>query len=211
MKFPCHHFVIAAACLLGACSNNASRQDLLDVVGTSLAGLGKAPAAVSAEELVARLTPEVREEVAGLDLLVVSLEEPNLSSFLFEAETNGDVTTFLTLDGISLSMREGILVATRGLGFDLMIADVSGLLPLLETGGRYTRVHRYLDGEDRLLSFEFRCDVRPGPEIREICEGDDFSFENRYASRQGTGLFALSRQWIGPDWGTIVIRDVSSP
>lgn len=211
MKLPRNLLAFAAAALLGACGNNGNREDLLAVIGTSLDQLGSDPAGASAEELVARLTPEVREELGDIDLLVVTLEEPNLSSFLYEAEANGDVTTFFTLDGVSLSLRDGVLVATRGLGFDLMIAEVSGLSPLLETGGQYTRTHRYLDGEDRLASFDFHCEVTPGPEVRETCKGHGFSFENRYAHRERQGLFALSRQWIGPERGAIVMRDVSSP
>lgn len=211
MKLPRCILAFTAAALLGACGNHGNREDLLAVIGSSLARLGSDPAGASAEELVARLTPEVRAELGDIDLLIVTLEEPNLSSFLYEAELNADVTTFLTLDGVSLSLRDGILVATRGLGFDLMIADVSGLLPLLKTGGQYTRTHRYLDGEDRLVAFDFHCDVRPGSEIRETCEGHGFSFENSYAPKERQALFARSRQWIGPERGTISIRDVSSP
>jgi hypothetical protein len=65
-----------------------------------------------------------------------------------------DVTVWQTLDGITLSFRQDILVAMRWLGDDLMSADVEEDIKILRgTGdsGYYAHIRSCLDGEDRTV------------------------------------------------------------
>lgn len=204
--------LLTALTALGACGNDTGRAEALRAVATSLAQAGgEAPSGPAADEIARSVSPAVREVFGDARLLVVTLEEPGVSSFLAESQTSGGVVTFASLDGITFSFRGGVLVATRGLGFDLMSADASGLRPLLGTGGTYRREHRYLDGEDRITARAFTCEVTPGPEARETCRGDGLEFENTYGPASASGMFALSRQWVGPDRGSILVRDISRP
>lgn len=62
---------------------------------------------------------------------------------------NGDVQTWKLADGVSLSFLDAVLFSSRGLGADLMSADVSGTRAMLAGDGsaRHIRLHSYLDGE----------------------------------------------------------------
>lgn len=206
--------LLLAAALLSAsaCGSDTGRRDALRALVPALeqAGAQTAPGP-TADEIARTVSPEVRAIFGDARLLVVTLEEAGVSSFAAESQTSGDVVTFSTLDGITFSFREGVLVATRGLGFDLMSADASGLRPLLATGGTYRREHRYLDGDERIASRVFTCEVTPGPEVREACRGGGIDFENTYVPASTSGMFALSRQWVGPERGPLIARDISRP
>ena len=125
---------------------------------------------------------------------------------------NDGVTVWQTLDGITLSLRDGVLVATRGLGYDLMSADVSGDLAVLRgTGGDgyYPHIRSYLDGEDQTVFRAYQC-RRTGRErttlkidgaahaaqrIEVQCTSPRDAFTNIYWLGEA-GSVLKSRQWI---------------
>ncbi|MGR3462109.1 MAG: YjbF family lipoprotein [Roseovarius sp.] len=138
--------------------------------------------------------------------LRVTLPATGARATLAPVARNGDVTVWQTLDGITLSFRDGVLIATRGLGDDLMSADVGGTLAMLRgTGapGHYPQLRSYLDGEDRTVfrSFQCRRDARPGAgpprRITERCVSPRDETTNTYWLDQ-TGKITRSRQWVSP-------------
>lgn len=193
---------------LAACGTEQGRTAL---VGTALSGLipgrDAAPAGPTAEQIKARVTPAVRARFGNVPLKVATLEEQGLSSILFRRAVNGGVETYFTPDGTSVALQEGLLVATRGLGYDLMSADVGAVREGLLTGRQSVRVHRYLDGEDRLFIRSFVCDYAGGREVRETCYSEDLKITNSY-QLDGAGRVISSRQWIGPEQGFITIQEV---
>ena len=93
-------------------------------------------------------------QLIGSERLRVSLPETGAVAVLGPVSRSGNVTVWQTLDGITLSFQRGVLIATRGLGDDLMSADVEGALDLLrgrDDGGYYPHIRSYLDGEDRTV------------------------------------------------------------
>jgi len=117
-------------------------------------------------------------------------------------------------DGITLSLRDGVLIATRGLGDDLMSADVAGDLAMLRGAGAndyYPHIRSYLDGEDQTVFRGHQCrrtglaraTIRIGgaaPAARRIethCTSPQDAFTNIYWL-DGTGGVIKSRQWISP-------------
>ncbi len=123
---------------------------------------------------------------------------------------NGDHVTWRAPDGSALVTRDGALTATFGLGYDLLSADVSDTLGLIRSrrAGSATRVHRYLDGENQVITRAFLCEVEfPGGagdfrRVRETCNGADITFENSYVLA-ADGRIVTSRQWVGPRIGVI--------
>lgn len=165
----------------------------------------------------AALTPE---RVARLTRPTLFAELParGAGSTLTPLSTNGDVTTWGRAGEVTLSFVDGILVATRGLGDDLMAADVAGTRAALSGGqrSRYPRIHGYLDGENRTAFRAFLCDMAaPGTEVidiagtrhavmrwNETCFSTGLRIDNIYWQGEG-GTLWRTRQWVGPSPGNI--------
>ncbi|EAQ03081.1 hypothetical protein OB2597_13093 [Pseudooceanicola batsensis HTCC2597] len=162
------------------------------------------------DQLRAAITPEFRAETGNKPLLLASSQRVPVSSILTMFAQNGEVRTYMTPDQISFSLRRGILIASRGLGNDLMSADVSGVLARIRAGsGRAVRVHTYLDGEDQLVDHRFDCAYSRAEtgEVLERCEGPTASFTNRYTLNRAGGI-AVSVQWISPGLQSYLIEDL---
>lgn len=151
-------------------------------------------------------------------LLFASLDALGASATLAISGRNGDVTTWRAADGVALSLRGGVLVATRGLGNDLMSADAGGTRAMLQGGGGagyYPRFHSYLDGEDQTAFRAFQCREtgRRAEQIAiagrnwatlrisETCVSRGLKIENTFW-RSG-GLTVRSRQWVSQSAGYV--------
>jgi len=139
---------------------------------------------------------------------------------------NVGVVTWRTGDNVSLAFAAGVIVATRGLGDDLMSADVTGTVQALTTGGvgtggvgtgaaaQYPRHHSYLDGENQTIFRSFLCQMGAAvPEqinsfglLRDVsrrvetCYSLEETIENTYWTGSD-GTLWRSRQWLGPRLG----------
>ena len=151
----------------------------------------------------------------GLERLRVTLPATGAQATLAPVARNHDVTVWQTLDGITLTLHDGVLTQTRGLGNDLMTGDVTNTLAMLrgaQGGGYYPQFRSYLDGEDRTVFRTYQCrrsgqtartvtvdgtelDLR---RIAETCTSPRHSFTNIYWLN-GRGDVMKSRQWINPD------------
>lgn len=138
--------------------------------------------------------------------LRVNLPATGAQATLAPVARKGNVTVWQTLDGITLSFSDGVLVATRGLGDDLMSADVDGTLSMLRgTMGvaHYPQIRSYLDGEDRTVFRSFQCRQDEHAEagqlrrITERCVSTDGEMTNIYWLNRA-GEIARSRQWVSP-------------
>lgn len=139
---------------------------------------------------------------------LITVDGPDLWALTFPIARNGDVQTWQSVDKKTVSFRRGILVATRGIGFDLMSADVPAPGMLARGSGGHTRTHVTLDGEDRPVRASFNCTATVvGPQtltiaernyatrhVREDCEGATGRFSNDYWFENGLNL-RQSRQW----------------
>lgn len=104
---------------------------------------------------------------AGAPQMIVRMPDRGIASTLRLAETRNGVQAWRALDNVQIYIRDGIIIGTRGLGNDLMTADTGPAADLIRRGqaGRITRIHRMLDGEDRLEIRSWICDITPvGPE-----------------------------------------------
>lgn len=159
-------------------------------------------------------------ERAGMPVLVATVERRGAVATLIQSGRNGDVVTWRTGDGVTLSFDRGILVATRGLGFDLMAADVNGTQRALDGArGPFVRVHRYLDGENRDRFERLTCEMAP-PTVdpvailgtvhatrrhTETCRGAGEPIVNQYW-RTTDGRIWKTRQWVSAGTGHLVVE-----
>lgn len=201
-------FAAGAAIILAGCGNI---QDDDSVIGQIRAGLAAqkqtASPAPDIAALRARFTPEIMAQIGG-PILIVQIPSRDAVAVLTRVGTNNDVDTFLTPDGITISLRNGMVVATRGLGFDLMTANVTEpLMAVTGTGDTAVRVHRYLDGENQIVAQSFGCAyaVTALRQVTETCTSASDDFENIFVM-DARGNIATSRQWISPQIGAVLIE-----
>lgn len=159
---------------------------------------------------------------AGTPAIAVSVEERDQLAGVVRIAQNGPVSTWLSVDNVTLSLDEGMLTATRGMGFDLHSADVSASKALIlgRRGGRANRFQSYLGGEHQVEIQVFVCEISnagptevpfgaarlPATLMRESCSGRDREFFNLYWVADGSGEILLSRQWAGPDLGMLTLK-----
>ncbi|MBJ2152214.1 YjbF family lipoprotein [Paracoccus sp. IB05] len=95
--------------------------------------------------------------------MIVWMLDVDRASRLLLAEERDGVLNWRTLDNVRFYTRDGLIIGTRGLGFDLMTADNGNAAAVIASGraGQVPRVHRLLDGEDNLAIRSYICDIRP--------------------------------------------------
>tara|TARA_R100001132_G_C3249132_1_gene76966 strand:+ start:119 stop:739 length:621 start_codon:yes stop_codon:yes gene_type:complete len=198
--------LLSVLTILSSCGSRQAEQTVLGPIAQSLIGFARpASAPASMEDIRKQITPQVRQRFRHTSLMIAQLERNDRASILVRKGENRDVETYFTPDNISVSLRDGVLIGTRGLGFDLISADVSDTIASIHRGGRAVRIHRYLDGEDQIVIKSYICDYRGNTNVTETCYGKDHTFENNY--QMSAGKIIASRQWIGPYHGYIRLED----
>jgi len=162
-------------------------------------------------------------DAAPVAVLFASIKTRNAFATLSRVSQNRDIETWISADGISLSFAQGVLVSTRGLGHDLMAAEISETIKSLKSSrDTALRIHDYLNGEDQIVRMRFSCSFRSaGSEnlhiiglnkttehIVESCQNSDFSLENHYWVT-ASGKILQSRQWVGPEIEYIFTQHLS--
>lgn len=145
----------------------------------------------------------------GEPLLQITLPAQGARATLKRVGGNGAVETWQSGDGVSVSLRRGVVVATRGLGFDLMGADASQTLTALSGGGQsgpYRHQMRYLTGDNHSTYLSASCTLtRVGGRHEETCVTHRGRFTNLYFL-DSAGQILRSRQWIATEIGYMVIE-----
>lgn len=206
-----------AALMLAGCGNDANRGNMTEMLKSSLPFLGKKTAAAPQPMNI----PQVLANTTAPLTLIVQKDLNNTSVLVLQIEQNGAYRTYSTAGKQTLTFRQGLVTATRGLGNDMMSASVSESLALIRArkSGTAKRVLRYLDGANNVIAFEFNCQmfvtgsgqVRQGVvsantvELTENCVADSRKFTNTYQV-DASGMILSSRQWIAPLQGYYDIK-----
>lgn len=164
------------------------------------------------------------EQVARLDVPVVFLTSPqaDLATTLIPIALSGPVRTWQSRDDIQVVDRAGILVATRGLGHDLMAADIAGLQAALSGGpAQYARTWVHVDGQLNRVHRSAHCRLTvQGRQthhaplqavavtvLAEVC-GAGNPVTNTYHIADD-GLMWWSRQWVSDQIGMVVSERIA--
>ncbi|MBK1634121.1 YjbF family lipoprotein [Rhodovulum adriaticum] len=197
----------------------APKAAIAAALSLALAGCSSLPlprSAGPAPDARAQLTRAALQE-QGHPVMYVALPAMGTSALLAPSGRNGDVTTWSQANTVSLSFEAGILTATRGLGADMMSAELSGTRAMMNGASPergYPRHIGYLDGEYRQRFRGYLC--KPGTRagetitimdqphrvtrIEERCTSPEGGFTNVYW-RGANGTTWKSRQWISPEIG----------
>lgn len=201
---------LTAAC--GPMNKGGLGTDALERLG-AMTGLRpaapEAPPAVPTEALAA----------GPGNVLLVTLVARNAVSAMTRVGHNNRVDTWRTAKGVTLSFRDDILVASRGLNEDLMGADVDGLRDAIRAGsGTTQRQHAFLDSEDQIKTRTLNCTITTeGPDtittaagavettkVVEICNSSALVFRNNYWLDGGDIVQSL--QAVAPSVGYIKVN-----
>jgi len=201
-------YAIGALSFLASCGSTQTDQPLLlrALSGLSPADEGAA-SAPDVDQIRAALTPAVLARI-NVPTILAQVPARNAVALLTEVGTNQGVNTYLTADGISISLRDGMIVATRGLGFDLMRADTERpVVAITAPPQTISRAYDHLDGENHLVSVTYECAYVKisSRQTKETCSSPQQRFENVYQRNQA-GKIVSSRQWVSPQIGWINIE-----
>lgn len=200
-------FAALAAC--GPMAQNSVGANVVQGVANRVTGSNDSQAAGDVTAPV-ELTRAVIEQ-QDADLLRVSLISREVTTFVTLAGRNSTKTTWFSADGLSVTFDRGLLVATRGIGDDLMGADVAAVQRSFNGGGNHLRTLEFLSGLDQIERIVFECSMAvTGREtitifersymttvFEENCASGNTTFKNTYW-RDLNGVIWQARQWISP-------------
>lgn len=135
------------------------------------------------------------------------------------AATNGSRVTWVDSENNTVTLDNGIIVATRGLPRDMMGASANQTWAAIRAGGgKAQRTHETLDDNDQISQQLLQCSiVSKGPDtvnrlgqtlnsrrFEEICAGEGLQLTNIYWVN-GSGTLLRSLQAISPGAGYLQI------
>lgn len=195
---------LLALSMLSACGSRAQDPVWLSVQG-ALANIGEERSApIPWKQQQAEIRQAVALQDVDFPLLMMTLPRRNAVATLGLLQRYDGVEIWADASGITITLQNGVVLQTRGLGHDILASDIAGVLVGLREGGphRYQRVTRVLSAEGVLRRQISDC-VMSGKLTSKVeqCDGTE-RFENRYSQ----SVLATSRQWLGPDLGYLMIE-----
>lgn len=186
-------------------------------------------AACNAQEgmpnLRSQLTPEVASQLP-VRVMLVELPQAGSAALTGIDTVKGETVTWRSLEDQALTIQSGVVIATRGLAFDLMGSNIglnpSDLFAQYEYRDTSVRSFSFLDGENILttVSYECRYDIQPPeivarlnggtelPFVSETCIRPGPDIENRYYF-DSVGRQVTSKQWLGDILGYAMVEFVN--
>jgi hypothetical protein len=221
---------LMAACVvclsLTACGNDVQARRGTDTV-KDLAVLAKSRLLGKKAEPAASADP-----VAMIDYALRAVPDAPLQFILMEKSggfavstvqgVNGRNVTWISPDQKSITLKTGLLAATRGFGGDVMSIEQGGAERLVSgrRSGQVQKTYRFLNGLDQTGQFVVKCGITAGGSdhvssgeisvatqlMTERCQSEGGTeFTNTYWI-DASGRMVQSVQWAGPNVGTIVFR-----
>lgn len=212
---------LSFAVLLGACGNESDMDPssmLLRAASQAATArlAARSPTAPPPTDLQLRAALQAE----GKPILRMQSMANGSVAFLAPVASNQGVQTWSTNERLLLSSRDGVILATRGFGSDIMAATVPSLAQIARGSGSHTRLHVYLDGADQPRKFTMTCTVSTvGAEtitvlglryatrhIRETCDGKAGSGANDYWFQGGT--LRQSQQFLVPGQSGLILQSI---
>lgn len=217
--------------LLAACGNDSNTGLLGGLPVKALAqaalaqvGIGKpaAPAAAPAApdpEAVAAARKALEE--AGTPLYIIQAKALGFATYFGKLGQNGDVVTWSTKDFTTVALRDGMVVATRGFGPDILSAEAPTTAQVQTGTGTTHRRYYYLDAADQRVEMSYDCQLsRAGTEtitlvgksyaarrVDETCSGERGSFVNSFWFDKEAKL-RQSSQLLAPGIANLLLQRI---
>jgi hypothetical protein len=109
----------------------------------------------------AKAAPVTRASIEkyGLPILRAVIPVRSADALLTISDQKGNVVTWATTDGSTFTLRDGVLIQTRGLGPDLMSAQAPSAAALRTAGGTHQRIYFFLGEDDQPTRRTYDCTV----------------------------------------------------
>ena len=216
--------LLAAALLLQGCGNDSAATDYQRPVKAVLAklkaGRGAMPTLASLDGAAVLALRQVLED-DGQPIYLVANPTLKYAALMAPYGQNRDVQTWASEQYEVISLRGGVLVASRGFGPDLMSSAGPSVAQIASGQGITHRSYYYLDGADQRQRFDFDCTLSTsGSEvvvvlgkahatrkIAEACSGPTGQFTNEYWLDHGLNM-RQSRQMIAPGIDNLFLQRV---
>ncbi len=95
----------------------------------------------------------------GQPVIAVTDRGLGLATFMVPLGSNSGVITWANPEYQTIAMRDGVILATRGFGADLMSAEAPTTERLFTGTGAHRRVYYVLDGADQTQKLMFDCQL----------------------------------------------------
>lgn len=221
-------FAVLGLVALAGCSGGTGTSSLFSELFDAGRGSIAKGAAKRAQGARPPLTRAALATVEGA-FIEVTLERSGQLAYLFRSASRrdadpGEIVQWRTEDNVTVTFRAGMLIATRGLGGDVISAEVpvaEGVTGPARPGARALFV-RTGDLEEHRVSLA--CDLadlgaktieiveraHPVRHLRETCvaEGEG-EVQNEYWVDSRDGIVWQSVQWAGPHVGYLRIRQLT--
>ncbi len=220
----------AMALMLAGCGNDQDRTDFVDLARTAISqSLQKAQATSADAGTNAGAQPQAIADPAAVlaqvngPVVFATAREGREPFYLIGVRDNGPYRTYATGTRQTMTLRQGVVTATRGAGDDLMSSDIQQTLALLQSGsgGQARRLMQFLDGDDRTIDLVLDCTITaglsapggaalaalPGRKMTEDCTSDTVSFRNSY-HLDAAGRVTASVQWLSARTGPVLFQEL---
>lgn len=219
---------LAAAVTLSACSNDPSFNSFGGGVAPLLAAIKAkmAPPPVLGDPNSPAIRAGIVNYRAGLEkqgqpLILASNASLKFGTLLAPFGGSNGVETWSSTGYQTISLRNGMLVATRGFGPDLMSSVAPSTATIAAAHGTTTRRYTYLDGADKPQSLDYTCQLAPAAfesievisklyathKVNEVCTGPQGSFTNEYWFDRGS-ILRQSKQFFAPNRDNMFVQKV---
>jgi len=205
---------VLALAALGACNSSNETNPVLRLASQFLPVVNNLPGVDTAQPAAPGFgSSDIAANPDGFILVHVAfLGDPVLARRIAD---NGGNETWLAQNGFSASYADGILVATRGLGEDMLAASVPGIRAAIRAGGGTgQRVRDRIGDLNQIVQESFECTIVAGDsetvnlglrqvetrKYAEICRGTRLQFENSYWV-DAAGEIVTSLQFVTQEAG----------
>lgn len=153
-------------------------------------------------------------------LMLMTAQDLGGAAVVQLASKNKERETYISPDGIAVTMVGGIATATRGFSEDLFASNPVHTLKAIHSGGGISeKLIEYLDSNDRIKSVILKCEISKVENIklkivetvydtvrfREHCVNEEYDHINYYWADK-TGNIVQSQQWISFSVGYLVTQ-----
>lgn len=206
--------LIAALALTACGSGGAQKVGLGDNIWGVIAKSATNSVKEKRAENEAAKTPSralTQEDIKAFKNPVAKITIPDLGyvGFATKIDQHKDISYFLTKQGQGFAFKNGALISTRGMPYDLMSAET--------TLGE--RTYRYLTSTNRISTYKPNCQIAEKASERieivgrsfntkrtaTLCKGETFKFVNMLWV-DGAGKPRKALQWVGFSTGYAVIE-----
>ena len=207
---------VLCAITLGACGNapdiqtaRAGTQSLIALFRgkTTESPIGANPNDPAIKAGILALRAGMQKD--GQPVILASNKSLKFGTFLAPFGGSNGVITWSSTGYQMISLKDGVMVATRGFGPDLMSSVLPTIGTIAAAQGTTQRRYSYLDGGDQPQSQDYTCILAPGGsesievvgltfvtrKVTEACSGDAGTFTNEYWFDGGTKL-RQSKQFL---------------